>query len=112
MGFGVRPFGQRVVLLEGVPTTLKHKNPVTLFRWVLDDLTAAAKAGEDLKKRAAASYACRAAVMAGDRLTVPEMRMLFRRLFECQSPFVCPHGRPTLVRIPMIEFDKKFCRRK
>jgi len=50
--------------------------------------------------------------MAGDPLTGPEMRALFRRLFECENPFVCPHGRPTLVRIPIIEFDKKFCRRK
>jgi len=112
MGFAVKPFGQRVVLIEAAPVGLKQKNPVSLFRWVLDDLTAAIKAGEDLKKRAAASYACRAAVMSGDSLTVPEMRALFRRLFECENPFVCPHGRPTMVRIPMIEFDKKFCRRK
>ena len=112
MGFAVRPFGQRIVLIEGAPSGLKQKNPVALFRWVLDDLVAAVKAGEDLKQRAAASYACRAAVMAGDPLTGPEMRALFRRLFECENPFVCPHGRPTLVRIPIIEFDKKFCRRK
>jgi len=112
IGFTVRPFGQRVVLIEGAPVALKQKNPVTLFRWVLDDLVAAVKAGEDLKKRAAASYACRAAVMAGDSLTQLEMRALFRQLFECRNPFVCPHGRPTLVRVPMIEFDKKFCRRK
>ncbi len=112
MGFAVRPFGPRIVLIEGAPSGLRQKNPVNLFRWVLDDIVTAARAGEDIKKRAAASYACRAAVMAGDSLTLPEMRSLFRRLFECKNPFVCPHGRPTLVRIPMIEFDKKFCRRK
>lgn len=112
IGFAVRPFGNRVVLLEGVPVGLKQRNPVGLFRWVLDDLVSAVKAGDDLKKRAAASYACRAAVMAGDPLTRPEMRAIFQQLFECTNPFVCPHGRPTLVRVPMIEFDKKFCRRK
>lgn len=112
MGFAVRPFGNRVVLLEGMPVGLKQRNPVSLFRWVLDDLVSAVKAGDDLKKRAAASYACRAAVMAGDPLTKPEMRAIFQQLFECKNPFVCPHGRPTLVRVPMIEFDKKFCRRK
>lgn len=112
MGFAARSFGNRVILLEGVPVGLKHRNPVSLFRWVLDDLVSAIKAGDDLKKRAAASYACRAAVMAGDPLTRPEMRAIFQRLFECKNPFVCPHGRPTLVRVPLIEFDKKFCRRK
>ncbi len=111
MGFSVREFGDQVVLLEGVPTGWKQKNPVKLFRWVLDDIIAAEKAGEDLKKSAAASYACRAAIMSGDPLTLPEMRALFRRLFACKNPYVCPHGRPTLVRVPMIEFDKKFCRR-
>jgi len=112
MGFAARSFGMRVILLEGVPVGLKQPNPVSLFRWVLDDLVAAIKAGDDLRKRAAASYACRAAVMAGDPLTKPEMRAIFQQLFACKNPFVCPHGRPTLVRMPMIEFDKKFCRRK
>lgn len=110
LGFEVRPFGMRTVLLEGVPTGLKVKNPVILFRRVLEDVEIASRGGEDLLKAAAASTACRSAVMAGDRLRQEEMQALFARLMHAENPFSCPHGRPTLVKIPIAEFDRKFCR--
>ncbi|MEW5700956.1 MAG: DNA mismatch repair endonuclease MutL [Candidatus Zixiibacteriota bacterium] len=110
LGFEVRPFGTRTVLLEGIPTGLKVGNPVILFRRVLEDLEIARRGGEDLMKAAAASTACRAAVMAGDRLRPEEMHGLFARLMQTENPFSCPHGRPTMVKIPITDFDKKFCR--
>jgi len=111
LGFQVRPFGSRTALLEGVPSGLRIKNPVTLFRRVLEDLEIARKAGEDLTKAAAASTACRSSVMAGDRLKKEEMQALFARLIHTQNPFSCPHGRPTMVKIPISDFDRKFCRK-
>ncbi|HWO55932.1 MAG TPA: DNA mismatch repair endonuclease MutL [bacterium] len=110
LGFEVRAFGQRTVLLEGVPTGLRVKNPVILFRRVLEDVETARRGGEDLLKAAAASAACRSAVMSGDRLKPEEMQSLFARLMHTENPFSCPHGRPTVVRIPIFDFDKKFCR--
>lgn len=110
LGFEVRAFGTRTVLLEGVPTNLRVKNPVTLFRRVLEDLDSAQRGGEDMTRAAAASMACRSAVMSGDRLKPVEMQTLFARLMHTENPFSCPHGRPTMVKIPILEFDKKFCR--
>ena len=110
LGFEIRPFGTRTVLLEGVATGMRMKNPVLLFRRVLEDLETARRAGEDLTRAAAASMACRSAVMAGDRLQLEEMQGLFARLMHTENPFSCPHGRPTMVKIPIAEFDKKFCR--
>lgn len=110
LGFEVRSFGTRTVLLEGVPTGLRMKNPVLLFRRVLEDLENARKGGEDLTRAAAASMACRAAVMSGDRLTREEMQGLFAQLMHTENPFSCPHGRPTMVKIPILDFDRKFCR--
>ncbi len=110
LGFEVRPFGDRTVLLEGVPTGLRVRNPVILFRRILEDIEIAQRAGGDLTKAAAASAACRSAVMSGDRLKLEEMQALFARLMATDNPFSCPHGRPTMVKIPIIDFDKKFCR--
>jgi len=110
LGFEVRPFGSRTVLLEGVPTGLRLKNPVVLFRRVLEDIESARRGGEDLTRAAAASMACRSAVMSGDRLKPAEMQGLFARLMHTENPFSCPHGRPTMVKIPIADFDKKFCR--
>lgn len=110
LGFEVRPFGDRTVLLEGVPTGLRVRNPVILFRRILEDIEVAQRAGGDLTKAAAASAACRSAVMSGDRLKLEEMQALFARLMSTDNPFSCPHGRPTMVKIPIIDFDRKFCR--
>ncbi len=110
LGFEVRPFGARTVLLEGVPTGLRLRNPVVLFRRVLEDIEIAQRAGADLTRAAAASAACRSAVMSGDRLKLEEMQALFARLMHTENPFSCPHGRPTMVKIPIVDFDKKFCR--
>lgn len=110
LGFEARPFGQRTVLLEGIPTGLRVKNPVLLFRRILEDLEIAKRGGEDQLKAAAASAACRSAVMSGDRLKPEEMQALFARLMHTENPFSCPHGRPTMVKIPIFDFDKKFCR--
>ncbi|HUU46139.1 MAG TPA: DNA mismatch repair endonuclease MutL [Acidobacteriota bacterium] len=111
LGFQVREFGARTVLLEGVPVGLRVKNPVTLFRRVVEDIEIARKAGEDLRKAAAMSTACRSSVMAGDRLKPAEMQALFSGLMHTENPFSCPHGRPTMVKIPIADFDRRFCRK-
>lgn len=47
------------------------------------------------------SRACRSAIMFNDRLTVRECGGLVEELATCAFPFVCAHGRPSLV--PLIE---------
>lgn len=45
------------------------------------------------------SKACQSAVKFGDSLTQNEMEVLVTKLFSCQSPFQCAHGRPTMIPI-------------
>jgi DNA mismatch repair protein MLH3 len=47
------------------------------------------------------SRACRSAIMFNDALSLEECRDLVGRLGECVFPFVCAHGRPSLV--PLVE---------
>ncbi len=56
----------------------------------------------------AASYACKAAVKAGDVLTREEMISVVDRLFATENPYYCPHGRPTIVHLSLAELDKRF----
>ncbi|KAF3908123.1 hypothetical protein ABW21_db0208645 [Orbilia brochopaga] len=46
-----------------------------------------------------ASRACRSAVMFNDELTHDECIMLIRKLAKCTFPFICAHGRPSVVPI-------------
>ena len=58
----------------------------------------------------AQSIACRAAVMAGDRLNDQEAVGLLERLLKCENRYSCPHGRPTFVRINRADLDRQFGR--
>lgn len=58
-----------------------------------------------------ARYACRNSIMAGDKMDREEAEYLCKRLVECKDPFVCPHGRPTVVEVKDKVFEKEFLRR-
>ena len=58
-----------------------------------------------------ASEACHSAIRAGDRLEAPEVFALVDQLFECEHPWNCPHGRPTVLRIPRARFEEWFLRK-
>lgn len=47
------------------------------------------------------SRACRSAIMFNDELSLQECRELVRKLCECIFPFMCAHGRPSMV--PLID---------
>jgi DNA mismatch repair protein MutL len=61
-------------------------------------------------ERFAATYACRAAVKAGDRLEPAELEQLVDRLFACTLPPHDVHGRPTIVQLPRAEIERRFGR--
>ncbi len=110
LGFEAEPFGARSIALYAVPAALRGRNPERVFRSILDDLEGFDLQSEDVNKRLAQSFACRSAIMAGDRLAEEEMAALVRDLFACSNPYVCPHGRPTLLKLSHAELEKHFGR--
>ncbi len=110
LGFISEPFGGKTVVVKGLPAQRGNPNPEVYFREILDDLQERLSAGEEKARALASAYACKSAVTAGTRLTTEEMNALFDRLFACREPHFCPHGRPTLVELPVEEFHKKFKR--
>lgn len=109
-GFTVAQFGGRTVNIEAVPAILRKKSPLKLFVSILDDIASLKKSGQDIKKSMAQSIACRSAVMAGDRLSDEEAHHLLKRLNQCDDKYICPHGRPTFVRLSKKDLDKQFGR--
>jgi DNA mismatch repair protein MutL len=62
-------------------------------------------------ERFAQTYACRAAVKAGQPLDARSMRELLLRLFACALPPHDVHGRATIVQLPLDELERRFGRR-
>ncbi len=58
-----------------------------------------------------ASEACHSAVRAGDRLDETTAHSIVEALFACEHPWNCPHGRPTVARVPRARFEEWFQRR-
>jgi len=110
LGFEIEPFGQKAVIINGMPPVFKDKNPANILRKLLDDIAQLNKAGGDLIKSVAQSMACRAAVMAGDKIGSEEAATLVTRLFATNNPYCCPHGRPTFIKISREELDGRFGR--
>ena len=58
-----------------------------------------------------AKTVCRHAVKANDPLRYLEVEKLITDLLECDLPYCCPHGRPTMIQISHAELEKKFGRK-
>src|SRR5699024_8226475 len=54
--------------------------------------------------------ACKAAVKAGDVLSNSEIYALIESLINCDNPYTCPHGRPTIIEFSKYDIEKAFLR--
>jgi len=112
VGFEVEPFGGRTVLVNAVPAPHPRFDAGRCFREVVADLARGRFGGwANRLERFAATYACRAAVKAGDPLDERERRELLARLFACALPPHDVHGRSTIVQLPREELERRFGRR-
>ena len=50
--------------------------------------------------------ACRYAIKFGDELTIEECDGLIKHLKVCESPFICAHGRPSIVSLASVQGGK------
>jgi DNA mismatch repair protein MutL len=112
VGFEVEGFGGRTVVVHTVPAPHPRFDAEACFREMVADLARGRFGGwSNRLQRFAATYACRAAVKAGERLEQREMRELLLRLFATDLPPHDVHGRATIVQLPREELERRFGRR-
>lgn len=112
VGYEVELFGQNTVKLSAIPAALPQDRAGDTFRDMLSraiDSGSSATARTDLET--VAMSACKAAVKANDKLTAEEAVALLKQLAQCEQPFTCPHGRPTILNISTREIERRFGRR-
>ena len=108
MGFKMSEFGENTVLIEAIPSEMGWGNEKEIVKEMLDNYLQTQKEYSSFQEALAASFACKAAVKAGDALNSDEMRELVNRLFGTKHPYYCPHGRPIIIQLSIDELDRRF----
>lgn len=111
LGFTLRFFGGKSVLVEGIPPDVRRGSEEKILQEMLEQYQTYTETLKiEARDNIAKSYACRSAIMAGDKLSQWEMSVLIDQLFATTMPYVCPHGRPIIIKLSLEELDRMFGR--
>ncbi|MBK7497605.1 MAG: DNA mismatch repair endonuclease MutL [Ignavibacteriales bacterium] len=111
LGFKLKYLPKSYVMIEGVPDDIKNGSEEKILReFISEYVNNQTEKQLEEKDNVAKSYSCKAAIKAGDKLSEKEMRLLIDQLFATSMPYVCPHGRPIVIKISLEEFDRRFGR--
>jgi DNA mismatch repair protein MutL len=110
IGLALEPFGANVLKVNTIPSWALHQAQVyveDLLHQLFEEPTLQP---DKLRLYALASKACKTSIKAQDVLTIEAMQSLVNRLLDCQFPYTCPHGRPTMVQFSKRQLESMFNR--
>lgn len=111
MGFNIEDFGTSTIIIRSHPNWIKEGYEEEDIRKVIDIMICNEKF--DLEKfvwRISATQACRMSIKANDYINYEDQEYLLEELRNCENPFTCPHGRPTIITYTKYDLEKLFKR--
>ena len=108
IGFKIREGDNSRIIVEATPADISWGDEKRIIKEIIDEFISTRKTYSSYKEALAASFACKAAVKAGDLMANDEMVILINRLFSTEHPYYCPHGRPIIIQLSLDEIDKRF----
>lgn len=112
-GFIIEPFGSGGWACYGLPRYVKTSKVNEFVVSCLEELSHTGRPGDpaSLRKAMVDMMACKAAIKAGESLTMDEMTALLAEGAKVPHTFACPHGRPTTFLLTFTDLEKFFHRR-
>ena len=111
IGFNIEFFGGSTYRLRAVPEILLKSDPTSALADILTELAeGAVPLSRQSDERLAVTVCKRAAVKAGQTLSMQEMQDLIHSLERCAAPRTCPHGRPTMIHLSAAQLAREFGR--
>lgn len=112
IGFSISEFGPGTYVVTTVPSIFGRLEDPGIVHDIISDLVSGGRIKEDTEvyDRLCSTMACRAAIKAGAVCTPEQMEGLLKQLMQCENPYTCPHGRPTMVSFTKDELGKMFGR--
>ncbi len=110
-GYVIEPFGQDVWAVRSVPVISSTLGDVSVIHEIIAEAAGVSeKNPERVLDRVVKTVACRAVVKGNTPLTKNQMERLLRQLAETESPYTCPHGRPTAIVLSKEKLASMFLR--
>ena len=111
IGLEFEPFGYNAFKVVTIPTWIHREDEKEYVDDLVDMALHDDKVDEfKLRKHAIATMACKASLKANMNCTMEEASVMLERLFNCENPHNCPHGRPIIVKFTKYELEKLFKR--
>jgi len=109
-GIETTQFDEDTIALQTQPLLLKNMELVVRALLAVPASGGASGEAQRLDKDTLARRACKASVVSGDKLDSSQAEHQRKELLECQDPFICPHGRPTVIEVTQGFLDRQFLR--
>ncbi|MFC1556691.1 DNA mismatch repair endonuclease MutL [candidate division KSB1 bacterium] len=110
LGFDIKLHDEDTIIINAVPLEIKRGRELSVLKNMLEEYRKDEYKDHSVHDKLAASFACRSAIMKGDKLSADEMFRLIDDLFATEFPYYCPHGRPTIIDLSLNELNAKFYR--
>ena len=108
LGYDMASLGNHTIAINGLPPDLAGIDAQEWIQALLEELNhTSAQLKEHRQTALAASLAKTAAGYTAETLNPEEAQALIDRLFACETPSICPAGKPVMHIIPIEELDKK-----
>lgn len=111
LGYIYTEAGPTTLRMEAIPADLPTSQIADSLQEICHILHESPQTDKATLRHSSLAYlSCHGAVKAGDTLNIREMKELLEVLFHTETPYVCPHGRPIIVRFTPGELAKLFKR--
>ncbi len=111
LGYDISEFGPLTVSVRAVPSILGAPQTASFLREAIEQLDKKYRLNTaELKREALIRLSCRRAIKAGERPDAMEIAALLESYAREGIPLTCPHGRPVLIAMTKLEFEKLFKR--
>lgn len=106
-GYQIEKISDSQIIFKKIPQMLSNVDPKEIISDLLENIKGDLNT---LEEKILITTSCKAAVKAGERLTMWQMEELIKKWRKTETPYTCPHGRPISKTIPLKEVASFFHR--
>lgn len=111
LGIKFEPFGGTTIIIREIPLWIPKNLEIEFISDIINHLINNQNVSKSVMYESLAKkLSCKKSIKANTFILESEVKELLNNLKQCQMPYTCPHGRPTLVKISTYEIEKMFKR--